>query len=358
MKTICLNMIVKNEASVILDCLESVKDLIDFWVISDTGSTDGTQKLIQQFFNDKNIPGVLLEQPWKNFEYNRNLSLNNAIDKGDYCLFIDADDKLIIENKEIFKKNLNSDAYYIKIKHGNLEFFRPQLVKNAISYKWEGVLHEYINLPPCRVEYLEGIYIKTSYNGARSKNPNKFLDDAKVLEEAILSDPNNQRYHFYLGQSYKDCGQIDASIKAYKEVLPLKGYIQEKYISCINIGRLLSAKNLKEEALYYFLKSTQYDKNRIEGIVEATTILRQNDMHDLVCMFYDRFKDYNKNIQNILFKEIELYKNYLEFNFTVSSYYVGRKDEGKKILKNLLEDKNTSYIIMEQAKKNLVYFDL
>lgn len=42
-----LNMIVKNEANAILICLESVKPYIDSWVIVDTGSTDGTQTIIQ-----------------------------------------------------------------------------------------------------------------------------------------------------------------------------------------------------------------------------------------------------------------------------------------------------------------------
>jgi hypothetical protein len=39
MKTICLVMIVKNEAAIIRRCLESVKSIIHDWVICDTGST-------------------------------------------------------------------------------------------------------------------------------------------------------------------------------------------------------------------------------------------------------------------------------------------------------------------------------
>ena len=46
--TICLNMIVKNESRVIKRCLESVKGFIDYWVIVDTGSEDGTQDMIKK----------------------------------------------------------------------------------------------------------------------------------------------------------------------------------------------------------------------------------------------------------------------------------------------------------------------
>mgnify|MGYP003846938323 CR=1 FL=1 len=45
---------VKNESKIILRMLESVYKYIDYWVIQDNGSTDGTQKIIEDFFRDKN----------------------------------------------------------------------------------------------------------------------------------------------------------------------------------------------------------------------------------------------------------------------------------------------------------------
>ena len=43
-KTICLNMIVKNESHIIESTLNNILDQlpIDYWIISDTGSTDDT----------------------------------------------------------------------------------------------------------------------------------------------------------------------------------------------------------------------------------------------------------------------------------------------------------------------------
>ena len=55
MKTLCLNMIVKNESKIITRCLDSVKDYIDYFVICDTGSTDGTQDIIKDYFKKHNI---------------------------------------------------------------------------------------------------------------------------------------------------------------------------------------------------------------------------------------------------------------------------------------------------------------
>ena len=59
MNTICLNMIVKNESHIIEKTLENLCQYIDFsyWVISDTGSTDNTVEIIENFFDQKEIPG-------------------------------------------------------------------------------------------------------------------------------------------------------------------------------------------------------------------------------------------------------------------------------------------------------------
>ena len=63
MATICLNMIVKDEAHVIRRCLDSVRPLIDTWCILDTGSSDGSQELIRQHLRD--LPGQLRQSAWK-----------------------------------------------------------------------------------------------------------------------------------------------------------------------------------------------------------------------------------------------------------------------------------------------------
>ncbi len=75
-QTICLTMIVKNEAHVIQRCLATVRPIIDHWVIVDTGSTDGTQDIIRAAMAD--MPGSLVERPWVDFAHNRSEALRLA----------------------------------------------------------------------------------------------------------------------------------------------------------------------------------------------------------------------------------------------------------------------------------------
>ncbi len=48
---------------------------IDYWVVVDTGSTDGTQQIIKDFMAKHKIPGELFERPWVNFSHNRKRSI-------------------------------------------------------------------------------------------------------------------------------------------------------------------------------------------------------------------------------------------------------------------------------------------
>lgn len=49
MPTISVAMIVKNEATNLAQCLDTVKDWVDEIIIVDSGSTDNTQEIAEQY---------------------------------------------------------------------------------------------------------------------------------------------------------------------------------------------------------------------------------------------------------------------------------------------------------------------
>lgn len=140
-QTLCLNMIVKDEAHIITRCLASVLPLIDTWVIVDTGSTDGTQAVIQEFFSA--LPGELIERPWVNFAHNRTEALEFARGKAGYLLIMDADDTLeIAQGFEL--PPLTADAYCLEIHYAGHAYRRRQLIRSTLPWHYVGVLHEYL----------------------------------------------------------------------------------------------------------------------------------------------------------------------------------------------------------------------
>ena len=121
-------MIVKDEAPVIARCLASVRPIIDYWVIVDIGSTDGTQDAIRALLDD--LPGELHERPWRDFAHNRTEALELARSHGEYVLWIDADDVLEIE-PDFEMPELRADSYKFRV-FGTVGYVRPHIVRAAL----------------------------------------------------------------------------------------------------------------------------------------------------------------------------------------------------------------------------------
>ena len=146
-------MIVKDESKVILRCLESVRPIVDYVLVEDTGSTDGTQGIIRQWLDRVELPGEVYDEPWRDFAYNRShvlakLREHKAID---YALMMDADDLLIFEDgfdPLQFKKGLFKDAYEVSIHRFDVTYYRLQICSNRRPFKYRGVLHEFLEVRP------------------------------------------------------------------------------------------------------------------------------------------------------------------------------------------------------------------
>ena len=250
---ICLNMIVKNESKVILECLESVVGFIDYYVINDTGSTDGTQKIIKDFFDSKKIKGEIIEHEfrtckchgkqykkykWFHFGWNRDYALKKCFGKSQYIFFIDADD--IVTGEMRFPKDLDADQYYLCIQGGNQIYYRPQLIRNdpAIEWFWEYGLHEILSGKNIIISYkLLGDYaIHSRRLGNRNEDPLKYHKDIECLTELVAEFPTNWRYLRYLAQSYFDIGDWNNAIIYYKNVLEHETIQDVLYTSRYNIA--------------------------------------------------------------------------------------------------------------------------
>lgn len=97
MTSLCLNMIVRNEAAVIGETLASVAHLVHDYVIVDTGSDDDTAGVIRRFFAEHGIDGQVVSRPWRDFGHNRSaaLQLGRELSRSDYLFVMDANDLLV-----------------------------------------------------------------------------------------------------------------------------------------------------------------------------------------------------------------------------------------------------------------------
>jgi glycosyltransferase involved in cell wall biosynthesis len=271
--TLCLNMIVKDEARIIARCLAAVRPLISSWVIVDTGSTDGTQEIIRAQM--ANLPGELHERPWRNFGENRTEALTLCKGKADYTLIMDADDELVIPPGWQLPA-LDLDAYLLLLGAGGFSMYRSQILRSALPWRYEGVLHEY---PTCdqkiRQGKLPGLSVRMHTDGARAADPEKYRKDARVLEEALAREPENTRYAFYLAQSYRDARLIDEAIAGYRRRAALGGAAEEVWYSLLEVAQLGDRRGSPEnEVIAAYLAAFEQRPSRAESLCNLARYCR------------------------------------------------------------------------------------
>ena len=338
--TLCLNMIVKNESKIITRLFDSVLSVIDCYCICDTGSTDNTVELITTYFKQKNIPGKVVVEPFKNFCYNRNFALNACKGMSDFILLLDAD--MILEVNG-FKKNMLNLADCFCILQGNESFFyqNTRIVRNNGLYSYCGVTHEYINTPPNNISYLfekNDIFIRDVGDGGAKHD--KFERDIRLLTEGIQAEPNNVRYYFYLANSYYDNRQFEKAIEIYKKRISLGDWKEEVWYSYYRIGLCYKELGNNAEAFNYWMEGYNYYPDRLEGIYEMIKHYRVVGKYKLAEVFYEIAKkilDKNYNRSGYLFLHNDIYASKIYYEYSILAYYFGItniNDEVVKIFNN------------------------
>ncbi len=329
-------MIVKNERLVIERCLDSLKSIIDYWVIVDTGSTDGTQEIIRSFMAD--IPGELHERPWVDFGHNRSEALKLARDKANYCLTIDADAVYALSNDFSWSSLNNKDCFMIPFEDQGYFYQRCQIVNNKHFWEYKGVLHEYI--------FSEGVYNEEEYpgiktiayhDGARSANPNKYFDDVALLQKALQKDPTNSRHVFYLAQSCRDAGLYEKSLEYYHQRSEMGGWNEEVWYSFYQVAELLRVLEREWDLIEKAnLVAFAYFPNRAEPLYALMTYYIYKEID------FEKAHFYGKKAMDIpfdsehLFIEKDIYEWQIPLEYAVCCYEIGDHKTALSIYANLL----------------------
>jgi hypothetical protein len=336
MKSIGLCMIVKNEARVIQRCLESVRPLADYFLIEDTGSTDGTQDVIRLWLDQNDLPGEVFEEPWRDFAHNRSIALARLRKSPeiDYGLIIDADDTLVCEKgfrPETFKAELTTDLYYVKIRQDPIQHYRAQLCSNHLDFHYRGILHEFILGPPGHSSgTATGFYIKAGVEGARSQTPDKYRNDAGALERALQTERDpflRSRYTFYLAQSWKDCGETEKALAAYLDRAGLGFWEEEAFISLYFAAQMkIQLGHPGDEVIGMFLRAYETCPRRAEALHGAARYCRATSKHHQGYMFARRGREVGQP-ESGLFIEPWIYEYGLLDELAVNAYWAERYDE-------------------------------
>jgi glycosyltransferase involved in cell wall biosynthesis len=363
MNKLCLSMIVKNESHIIKECFDTIYDQIDYWVIVDTGSTDGTQELIKTYFAEKGIPGELHERPWVSFGHNRTEALELCNGKTDYIFMIDADD--FVEGKLPRDQIKDADGYAVLMGRMDFSWWRTQIFKANDNWRYVGVLHEYPTVEDGRIpniQRLEGNYrVVARTLGARNKDiepVEKYKKDAELLEKALIDEPQNVRYQFYLAQSYFDSQQWEKAEAAYVKRIEMGGWPEEIYYSIYRIGICRAMQNKPwVEIQQAFLDAYNARPSRAEPLYQIARVYRIQGKPALGYTFAKMAAEIPYPKDDILFIDNDVYRYGILDEIGSTAYYAGKVEVGYNACKALIDRKLIPDAELERVKTNLAEYE-
>ncbi|SPF45810.1 Glycosyl transferase [Candidatus Desulfosporosinus infrequens] len=262
--TISLCMIVRNEEGTIARCLDSVKGIPDEIVIIDTGSTDRTKEIVNQY-TDRVIDFVWIDD----FAAARNFAFSKATT--DYILWLDADDVLADSDREQFlklKKNLDplmdvvNMPYLLAFDQSGAVTFslrRNRLVKRSKNFRWIGAVHEYLEV----YGPVLNSNICVTHKGMASNDSDRNL---KIYEKRKAKGESfSPRDLYYYANELSDHQLYNQAIESYQEFLKTGlGWVEDNISSCGKLADCYQKLEKKDKELEYILKSFEYATPRAE----------------------------------------------------------------------------------------------
>ncbi len=269
MSRIALAMIVRDAGTTLRACLESLRPHVDFVAIADTGSTDGSPAIAQEFAdrwelytgcNRNPLTGAIDATIW-DFSDARNFSFSLVPPDIETILWIDADDVVIgAEHLRSLAASLpeSNSAALIPYEYsydaaGNCTcvHWRERLLRPASAFVWTTPCHE-VCMPraggvqavtvPNDADGRPLVMIKhraqwaASQPGSKPREPQRNLRILRAyLQRVGESDP---RAMYYCGVEYARAGAFGAAQDMLARYAEISGWADEKCLAELELGRI------------------------------------------------------------------------------------------------------------------------
>lgn len=358
--SLCLNMIVKNEAARIERCLSSVLPHVKAVAILDTGSTDDTIKIIERLCNDAGIWLTVGETTFENFSQARNEAFslaqaNNVCNAWcQFALLVDADMELVVDNPHsLMLLDANAPSYDMMQKGGAVSYANRRIVNLSWPRApYVGVTHEYADVPSAGM--IKGASFIDHADGSNRKD--KYPRDAALLEAALKEDPNNGRYLYYLGNTYRDWGRYDLAIEAYQKRIALGGWDEETHSAMMHLAGCLKDTLDEDGYVAGLIKAYNFRPSRTEPLYDLAKHYREKGDNAAALMFAKTGLSKTRP-DDLLFVNDFVYEHGLRYEYSISGYY-DAKERGCafEVTDDLALDKTCPEHIRWSSRNNLYHF--
>ncbi|MFE5324105.1 glycosyltransferase [Paenibacillus sp. NPDC056579] len=241
-KLLSLCMIVKNEEKLLKRCLDSIADLVDEIVITDTGSTDRTKEIAYQY-TDK-----VYDFTWTNdFAAARNHGIQHA--EGRWILWLDADEYVSNNHKEGLRtllKNLDEAAptallvpilNYIgdSLENRFIESSAARIFLNHQDIIFTRPIHEQVTYLNGQLKYYNTDFFifHTGYTHEVHVEKDKSTRNLSIFEDmSEKSIPKDNYQLFTLANEYMMIGNHKKALYYYERVYKRANKNESWFIHC------------------------------------------------------------------------------------------------------------------------------
>ena len=315
-------------------------------MISDTGSTDGTQDLIRKVLDG--VPGELHEGLWVDFGHNRTRNIRLAHGRADYLLTLDADHVL---RQDAPLPRLTAGSYMLRYDGPGAQHRFKHLMRGDWLWRYEGVTHEYpCTDEPDTQENLGALVIEDQADGGCRSD--KFERDARLLRRELDRDPDNPRTVFYLANTERDLGHTEEAIALYERRAGMGGWGEEVYCSLLEAG-VLRAERTDDWPGAMDAVSRAWDgrPQRLEACYELASRLRlagrYRTAYALLCDAVGRPEP-----DDLLFTRPWVYRWGLLLEFSITAYWVGEFAASVEACDRLLALRDLPAAVRQQTLAN------
>lgn len=351
-----LILMVRNESRILQRCLTAVEGFVDAFCIHDTGSTDDTVEIARRFLEDGGRKGCVTASEWKHFGVNRTASFRSAQqclrDAGwdlatTYGLLLDAD--MVFHPGTLKEQPLGEVGYAILQCAGTLDYPNCRLVRMDHPWQCLGVTHEYWDGPTTKLPK-SVCWIEDRNDGGCKAD--KFTRDARLLEEGLAETPTNERYMFYLAQTYHSLGRWRDSIAMYKKRFAAGGWDEERWYSLYMIGD--SYLKLKEPLKFelYMQKAMLFRPGRAEAPYALAKYFRETGDHHKAWFYVLRGRSLPLSGDS-LFIDTSVYTGRFDYEATILAYYIGKHEDGLRDSMRYLLTKSES---LDSVYQNMAFY--
>lgn len=333
-------LMVKNEETVMRATLQPFVDGgVDSFFIFDTGSTDNTIEVTEQFFAEHGITqGYIAQEPFIDFATSRNRALDLAQEQFPNAAFMimpDAewylnDARALINFCECCLHRGDEYASYL-INIANLGNYTCRLFRCNRGVRFMGVVHEVVP-QAVTVKVPDTVYfdyLPASHGVA--KTAKRFIRDRELLLKEYHDKPWCTRTLFYLARTCEDLGNWQEAYDFYKIRVNMVGWDEEDFIVRFRLAQTIKKLVLFSEdkdqyswseALEYFMQAYQTRPHRIEPLVEIADYYVYMNQMELAFLFARRACDAEYPSKDVLFVENYHYDYYRYELLARSSWYI------------------------------------